>query len=208
MGGTGIYVLLASAIVAILSGAAGAGMCRLILLIRDLKKNFSLSKHIIFTIVAGLIVAFAGFYFNDSIFGSGKDLMNNMLFSNEKSAGIGTVISRILGSVICFNTGASGGIFAPSLAAGASVGGMISGLFEFTAGDANVMILCGMVGFLTGVTRTPFTSAILVLEMTDRHGVIFHLMFAALFANVVAVFIMKHSLYEVLKKDFMGDGKG
>lgn len=35
-----------------------------------------------------------------------------------------------------------------------------------------------MVSFLTGVTRTPFTSAILVLEMTDRHSVIFHLMLA------------------------------
>jgi hypothetical protein len=69
-------------------------------------------------------------------------------------------------------------------------------------GDANVLILCGMVGFLTGVTRTPFTSAILVLEMTDRHGVIFQLMFAALMANVAGLMIMKHSLYEVLKRGF------
>jgi H+/Cl- antiporter ClcA len=56
-----------------------------------------------------------------------------------------------------------------------------------------------MVSFLTGVTRTPFTSAILVLEMTDRHNVIFHLMLAGLLANLVSLLIDRHSLYDHLK---------
>jgi H+/Cl- antiporter ClcA len=60
-----------------------------------------------------------------------------------------------------------------------------------------------MVGFLTGVTRTPFTSAILVLEMTDRHSVIFHLMLAALLSNLVSLLIDKHSLYDHLKKQYI-----
>jgi len=71
--------------------------------------------------------------------------------------------------------------------------------------NANILILSGMVGFLTGVTRTPFTSAILVLEMTDRHSVIFHLMIAALLSNIAALMIDKHSLYERLKKDYVDD---
>ncbi len=62
-----------------------------------------------------------------------------------------------------------------------------------------------MVGFLTGVTRTPFTSAILVLEMTDRHSVIFHLMLAALLSNIAAILIDKHSLYDQLKKGYIED---
>jgi len=62
-----------------------------------------------------------------------------------------------------------------------------------------------MVGFLTGVTRTPFTSAILVLEMTDRHSVIFHLMLAALLSNMAALIIDKHSFYEQLKKEYVAD---
>jgi H+/Cl- antiporter ClcA len=64
-----------------------------------------------------------------------------------------------------------------------------------------------MVGFLTGVTRTPFTSAILVLEMTDRHSVIFQLMLAAMLANLVALMIDKHSLYERLKQNFLAQAK-
>jgi H+/Cl- antiporter ClcA len=60
-----------------------------------------------------------------------------------------------------------------------------------------------MVGFLTGITRTPFTSAILVLEMTDRHSVIFHLLLAALISNIAALIIDRHSFYEQLKKVYV-----
>ncbi|MEJ7679623.1 MAG: chloride channel protein [Segetibacter sp.] len=95
------------------------------------------------------------------------------------------------------------GVFAPSLAGGASVGAFVAGLFHIAGSNANIIILSGMVGFLTGVTRAPFTSAILVLEMTDRHSVIFHLMIAAMLSNMAALIIDKHSLYEQLKKGFV-----
>ena len=60
-----------------------------------------------------------------------------------------------------------------------------------------------MVGFLTGVARSPFTSAILVLEMTDRHNVIFHLMIAGLVASLVSLLIDRHSFYDRLKIQYM-----
>ena len=129
--------------------------------------------------------------------------MNETLFTSQKTVSWHTVVMRIVGPVIAFNTGAAGGIFAPSLAAGASTGAFIAGLFHFAGANANILILSGMVGFLTGVTRTPFTSAVLVLEMTDRHSVIFHLMLAALISNGAALIIDKHSLYDQLKKNYL-----
>ena len=62
------------------------------------------------------------------------------------------------------------------------------------------MMLTGMVAFLTGVSRSPFTSAILVLEMTDRHSVIFQLMYAAMVANLMATLIDKKPYYERMKE--------
>ena len=62
-----------------------------------------------------------------------------------------------------------------------------------------------MVGFLTGVTRSPFTSVILVLEMTDRHNVIFHLILAGMIASLVSVLIDRHSLYDHLKVQYVKD---
>jgi H+/Cl- antiporter ClcA len=73
---------------------------------------------------------------------------------------------------------------------------------NISASGSNLLILSGMVGFLTGVTRTPFTSAILVLEMTDRHNVIFHLMLAGMVAGLVAMLVDKHSFYDHLKYQY------
>jgi H+/Cl- antiporter ClcA len=152
---------------------------------------------------SGLLVAFLATWINHDILGSGKDLMNQVLFTEQKTSSFSGVAMRILGPIIAFNTGAAGGVFAPSLAAGASIGTLISDLAHLSDANANILILSGMVGFLTGVTRTPFTSAILVLEMTDRHSVIFHLMLAAMISNFAALLISKHSFYEELKKNYI-----
>ena len=129
--------------------------------------------------------------------------MNTKLFTETKYSSWHTPLLRIIGPIISFNTGAAGGVFAPALAAGASIGSYLAGWFHLLGPNANILILSGMVGFLTGVTRTPFTSAILVLEMTDRHSVIFHLMLAALVSNIAALIIDKHSFYEQLKKGYV-----
>jgi H+/Cl- antiporter ClcA len=78
---------------------------------------------------------------------------------------------------------------------------------HLSASNTNVVILAGMVGFLTGVTRSPFTCAILVLEMTDRHNLIFHLMLAGMVASIVSLLVDKHSLYDHLSVDYAHDIK-
>ncbi|HEX6914691.1 MAG TPA: chloride channel protein, partial [Chitinophagaceae bacterium] len=201
--GLGFKIFAAVALTAVVAGVAGSLMSKLILAIAKWKKGFNTTKTVIFVILSGLLIAAAAYFLNDAVLGSGKRLMNTVLFTDDKYSSWDTMLSRILSPVVCFNTGAAGGIFAPSLAAGAAVGSFISQLFQVVGANANILALAGMVGFLTGVTRTPFTSAILVLEMTDRHSVIFHLMLAALLSNIVAVMIEKHSLYEQLKKNYV-----
>jgi H+/Cl- antiporter ClcA len=203
--GLGFYIFMGVALCAIVTGIAGSLMSKAILAISKWKSSFNLRKTIWYAIVSGLLIAALAYFVNEAVLGSGKSIMNTMLFTDRKYCSWHTVLMRTLGPVICFNTGAAGGIFAPSLAAGASVGGYIASLFHFVGANANILILAGMVGFLTGVTRTPFTSAILVLEMTDRHSVIFHLMLAALLSNLAAMIIEKRSLYEELKKGYVQD---
>ncbi len=135
--------------------------------------------------------------------GSGKEVMTHTLFTNDKHVEWYVPLLRMLGSLLSFTTGGAGGVFAPALAAGASVGSVLSGWFHCTPANANILILSGMVAFLTGVTRTPFTSAILVLEMTDRHNVIFHLMLAAMVAYLVSMLVDKRSFYDHLKHRFI-----
>ena len=111
----------------------------------------------------------------------------------------------MIGPLLSFTSGAAGGIFAPALCAGAGLGSMVSGWFHMSDTNTNLLVLSGMVGFLTGVTRTPFTSAILVLEMTDRHNVIFFLILAGMIASLAAYLIDRHSLYDHLRKEYVHD---
>jgi H+/Cl- antiporter ClcA len=196
-------IFLGVGVTAIVAGAAGSFTGKMILKLMHWKKSFNKTKTVAFIFVVGLIVSALAFFLNGEILGSGKTLMNTILFTDNKYTPWHTMLMRMLGSILCFNTGAAGGVFAPSLAAGASIGSYAASISHMVGSNANILILCGMVGFLTGVTRTPFTSAILVLEMTDRHSVIFHLMIAALLSNIAAIIIDKHSLYEQLKKDYV-----
>lgn len=200
-------ILLAVVAVAIIAGLLGAVMSKLILLLMKWKKSFSTAKTIGFIVSAGLIIAALAYFLNNEILGSGKELMNTTLFTQQKYVSWHTMLLRIVGPIIAFNIGGAGGVFAPSLAAGASVGAFISGLFGVIGANANILILSGMVGFLTGVTRSPFTSAILVLEMTDRHSVIFHLMLAGLVSSIAALVVDEHSFYDQLKKGYLDEAK-
>jgi H+/Cl- antiporter ClcA len=110
---------------------------------------------------------------------------------------------RTVGPMVSFTNGAAGGIFAPSLSAGASIGSVFSGWFQMSDSNSNLMILSGMVGFLTGITRSPFTSSILVLEMTTADEIIFYLMLAGLASNMMARLVDRRSFYDQLKEQYI-----
>jgi H+/Cl- antiporter ClcA len=194
------YLFLGVILVALLAGLLGGIMSKLILIIINWKLMFKVNyNHIAFVAGCGLVLAALAYFVNDTVLGSGKDLIENVLFSKYKYSVWYTPLLRMAGPVLSFTTGAGGGIFAPALGAGASVGSLVSGWFTMPETDTNVMILAGMVAFLTGVTRTPFTSAILVLEMTNHHNVIFYLILAGMVSSVVALLVDERSLYEHLK---------
>ncbi|HRH36960.1 MAG TPA: chloride channel protein, partial [Flavobacteriales bacterium] len=67
-------------------------------------------------------------------------------------------------------------------------------------GQFNLLVLAGMTAFLSGVTRSPFTSAIIVLEMTDRHSAIFQLMYAAIVGFLIAYVVDRRSYYDRMKE--------
>lgn len=161
--------------------------------------------NVLFLIFSALIIASIAYFINQEILGSGKEIMERVLFTSDKHEDWYVPILRMLGPALSFTSGGAGGIFAPALTAGASIGSVISGAIHLTPNETNVVILAGMVAFLTGITRAPFTSAIIVLEMTDRHSLIFHLMLAGMVSSIASILISRHSLYDVLKVNFLAE---
>jgi H+/Cl- antiporter ClcA len=199
-------IFLGVAVVAVFSGLLGSGMSKIIWYLFEWKSKFKFHyQYGLYAAGCAVIMILLAFFVNRDILGSGKDVMERTLFTSDKYVAWYTPILRIGGSMLSFTSGAAGGIFAPALSAGASVGSLVAGWFKVSDIDSNMLILAGMVGFLTGVTRSPFTSVILVLEMTNRHNVIFHLILAGMLASLVSLAIDKHSLYERLKVRYMSE---
>lgn len=161
--------------------------------------------NVLFLIGCALLIACISFFISREILGSGKEIMERVLFTQNKHEDWYVPILRMLGPALSFTSGGAGGIFAPALTAGASIGSVISGAIHLTPNETNVVILAGMVAFLTGITRAPFTSAIIVLEMTDRHSLIFHLMLAGMVSSILSILVSRHSLYDVLKMNFLAE---
>ena len=193
-------IIFVSGIAGILSSQLSVAMLKISRLKKKLKTDFS---NIIFLLICGLIVATIAYFINRDILGSGKDIIERVLFTDNKTEAWYVPVLRMLGPALAFTSGGAGGIFAPALSTGASIGSVFANVMNLSDNETNVLILAGMVAFLTGITRAPFTSAILVLEMTDRHSLIFHLMLAGMMSSIFSVLVSRHSLYEELKVNFL-----
>ncbi|MGV4448697.1 chloride channel protein, partial [Ornithobacterium rhinotracheale] len=72
--------------------------------------------------------------------GSGKELMERVLFNDEKTLPWYVPILRMVGKGLSFTSGAPGGNCAPALGAGASVGCVVAGWFAYTSSEINLLI--------------------------------------------------------------------
>ena len=193
------WIFIPVILVALATGISGAAMGSIILGLlkqkRTLKTTFQKTNFVLF---CGLVMALCAVYIDFGVLGSGKEIMHETLFTQHKYVAWYIPFLRFIGPIFSFSVGGAGGVFAPSLSTGAAIGSAVASWFQLTATDSNLVILCGMVGFLTGVTRSPFTSCILVLEMTNASNIIFYLMLSGLVANIFARAISKRSFYDFL----------
>lgn len=146
----------------------------------------------------GLIVAMLGWVSGGTSFGSGYGITSQVIASDVGLAWHAP-LTRFLAPVVTYFSGIPGGIFAPALAVGAAVGANTAELLHLALQPA--IALC-MVGFLAAVTQSPITSAIIVMEMIDSHGMVIALMAVALIAKAVSS-RMGPELYQQLARGFM-----
>lgn len=200
-----LMIMFPIVLVAGVAGILASQLSVIMLKMNDWKKrNLKTDRaNVIFLVGCALLIACVSFFISREVLGSGKEIMERVLYTQDKHEDWYVPILRMFGPALSFTSGGAGGIFAPALTAGASIGSVISGIIDLTPNETNVVILGGMVAFLTGITRAPFTSAIIVLEMTDRHSLIFHLMLGGMVSSIASILVSRHSLYDVLKINFL-----
>ena len=89
-------------------------------------------------------------------------------------------------------SGTSGGILAPILIMGASLGGVLGHVLP--GASPGVWALIGMAGALAGVTRSPFTAIIFAFELTHDQNSLLALLVVATVSHLVSVLVLKRSI--------------
>lgn len=111
-------------------------------------------------------------------------------------------ITRVVTTLLCFGSGAPGGIFAPMLALGTLLGtayGMASAsLFPDYHLQAGTFAIAGMGALFAASVRAPLTGIVLVLEMTDNYQLILPMIITCLGATLLAQFLGGKPLYSSL----------
>lgn len=101
-----------------------------------------------------------------------------------------------------YSIGAPGGIFAPLLVIGAALGLVCHGAWlavaATSAAGAPLLACAGMAGLFAGIVRSPFTGAVLLVEMTGSYALALPLVFASLAAYFAAEALGSPPIYESL----------
>ena len=111
-------------------------------------------------------------------------------------------IGRALTTLLCFGSGAPGGIFAPMLALGTlfgyAFGQLVNLLLPSITTDPGVFAIAGMGALFAATVRAPITGILLVIEMTDNYHLILPLIITSLGAVIIAQLLGGQPIYSQL----------
>ncbi len=112
---------------------------------------------------------------------------------------IALFLVRLLTTLLCFSSGAPGGIFAPMLALGTVLGTAygvgVADLFPAYGLEAGTFAIAGMGALFAASVRAPLTGIVLVLEMSDNYQLILPMIITCLGATLLAQFLGGKPLY-------------
>jgi len=159
----------------------------------------------IFPLICGILMALIYNFVTPGVSGPGIEGARSILLHKQNSTMI-DALARFFGPIISYAAGSAGGVFSPSLSAGATIGSSVANLFNIQE-LRSLFGLLGMVSFLTGLTRAPLTAFVLVYEMSDIRIEALPILLAAVSAQVFARLIGTESFYEMAAHKLLEDSK-
>ena len=157
--------------------------------------ELSTSRPIAFAAGCGLATALIGLATGGLTYGTG--------YAESKAALEGSsqlpfyfLLAKMLVIWLAFLSRIPGGIFAPALAVGAGLGADIA--FLLPEDQSAAILVLGMVAFLAGMTQTPITSFVIVMEMTANHQMLLPLMATAVIAHGFSKSVCPVPIYHAL----------
>ena len=179
----------------------GKAFSYFLLLIQRQYKKWKLNKYVkmlLFMIVAYVIAVF----FSD-ITGGGHELIEEMFGKNVLLRTLVVIlVLKFFYTMLCYATGAPGGIFLPMLVIGALTGKVYGEILNHYFSIPNEIIvhfmLLGMAAYFTAVVRAPITGITLILEMTGNFSYLYMLIIVCTITYIFTELLKMEPIYERL----------
>ena len=109
------------------------------------------------------------------------------------------LLLKLIATSLTLGSGNSGGVFAPSLFMGATLGGMVGTVAHLVwpavVVNPGAYVIAGMAAVFAGAARAPITAILIVFEMSGDYALILPLLVATALATVVAQALSPESIY-------------
>lgn len=157
---------------------------------------------IIRPIIIMVVVFFVSIYFYD-VTGGGHHLAEEIIHHPFQYKTLFLlIILKFLFTLMCYASGAPGGIFLPLLVIGA-LAGKIYGIFlvdffGYQEGYVVYFVILGMASLLTAVVKAPITGTILILEMTGSFQHFFPLITVTMVTFLITEILEMVPIYDTL----------
>lgn len=130
------------------------------------------------------------------VWGNGDIALTNLLQVSPPLLGIVTLLLfRVIATTACVGTGTVGGVFTPTLFAGAALG--LASARMLQCHDPFIFAVCGMALLMAAVTHAPLMAAFMATELTGQWHILPILIPCALLASLIARRISPMSLYGI-----------
>lgn len=198
-----LYIVLLGIIIGIL----GVGFSKFILKTQALyikqtwlKKEMRIIVPIIISAIIGILLP--------QVLGGGHELIDSLIKNNFSLVILVTIlIVKFLFTMICYGSGAPGGIFLPLLAIGALIGNiyglLLVNFVHFDSIYISNFIILAMAGYFTAVVKSPITGTILITEMTGCFNHFLPLAIVSIVAYIVTDILSSKPIYESLLENLL-----
>ena len=164
-------------------------------------KRARLTVMFITFIIMGLIS-----YAYPEVLGSGHETIEEALLSliQDPLLLLLLFVLKFFVTSLCYSSGISGGLFMPTLLLGAALGSLHGAFFHWIfpeiTPNAGAYALVGMGAFFVSVIRAPFTSILMIFELTRDYNIILPLMIANIVSFFISGKIGRGSIYEKISE--------
>ena len=148
-----------------------------------------------FAAMCGLGTALIGLATGGLSYGTGYAEIKGALEGTEQLP-LYYALAKAGAILLAFVSGIPGGLFAPALAVGAGLGADAAPFFA--EAQSSAVLALGMVAFLAGVTQSPITAFVIVMEMTANHSLLLPLMCASVTAHAFSRSLAPTPLYDAM----------